>query len=495
MSQLPQVEIVIPVRNEERDLVPSVRRLAAYLRESFPFSAQVTIADNGSSDRTWAVAQGLVGELGQDMVCAVHLDQPGRGRALHAIWAASDAEVLVYMDVDLSTDLNALLPLVAPLISGHSDVAIGTRLAATARVSRGPKREVISRCYNVLLHIALGAGFSDAQCGFKAIRAEAARELLPLVEDTGWFFDTELLVLAERAGLRIHEVPVDWTDDPDSRVDVVATALADLRGIARVGYGLATGRLKVPLQGGRPAEDSGGSPGGNGALPGDGRLTGGPPQPRTLAWQLPRFGAIGVASTAAYIILYLALRSFLSPLAANLVSLLITAVGNTAANRRVTFGIRGSAGIAVHQARALLAFVTGLILTTGALLALQAGDPHAGNAAQVGVLVVANLLATMSRFVLYRGWVFAGIPAGRRPQSHGRAWIPPGRPQARHGARIPGLQPRGQDGAGTQGGHSQGQHNASIQGCQPYSQYSRVTTRTERALSQSTPTRAPGSFL
>jgi putative flippase GtrA len=383
MSQLPQVEIVIPVRNEERDLAPSVRRLAAYLRESFPFSAQVTIADNGSSDRTWAVGQDLVSELGQDTVCAVHLDQPGRGRALHAIWASSDAEVLVYMDVDLSTDLNALLPLVAPLISGHSDVAIGTRLAATSRVSRGPKREVISRCYNVLLHITLGAGFSDAQCGFKAIRAGAARELLPLVEDTGWFFDTELLVLAERAGLRIHEVPVDWTDDPDSRVDIVATVLADLRGIARVGYGLTTGRLKVP--------------GGDG-----------PAQSGTLAWQLPRFGAIGVASTVAYIIFYLALRSFLSPLAANLVSLLVTAVGNTAANRRVTFGIRGSTGIAVHQARGLIAFVTGLALTTGALLALQAGDPHAGNAAQVGVLVLANLLATMSRFVLYRGWVFAG---------------------------------------------------------------------------------------
>ena len=135
------------------------------------------------------------------------------------------------MDVDLSTDLNALLPLVAPLMSGHSDVAIGTRLARGARVVRGPKREIISRCYNLLLHASLGTGFSDAQCGFKAIRADAARALLPLTTDTGWFFDTELLVLAERAGLRIHEVPVDWIDDPDSRVNVVATALGDLRGI------------------------------------------------------------------------------------------------------------------------------------------------------------------------------------------------------------------------------------------------------------------------
>jgi hypothetical protein len=120
------------------------------------------------------------------------------------------------MDVDLSTDLNALLPLVAPLLSGHSDVAIGTRLARGSRVVRGPKREIISRSYNLLLRTTLGAEFSDAQCGFKAIRADQARQLLPLVEDKGWFFDTELLVLAERAGLRIHEVPVDWIDDADA---------------------------------------------------------------------------------------------------------------------------------------------------------------------------------------------------------------------------------------------------------------------------------------
>jgi glycosyltransferase involved in cell wall biosynthesis len=246
MNQQPQVEIVVPVRNEERDLARSIRRLAAYLRESFPCSARVTIADNGSTDQTWAVAQTLARELGHDMARAVHLDQPGRGRALHATWSASDASVLAYMDVDLSTDLNALLPLVAPLVSGHSDIAIGTRLHPGSRVTRGPKRELISRCYNLLLHATLKTGFSDAQCGFKAIRAEAARELLPLVQDTSWFFDTELLVLAERAGLRIHEVPVDWTDDPDSRVDILATALADLRGIARVWTGLARGTLKIP---------------------------------------------------------------------------------------------------------------------------------------------------------------------------------------------------------------------------------------------------------
>jgi glycosyltransferase involved in cell wall biosynthesis len=244
MSEIPEVDIVVPVKNEEHDLAPSVTRLVAYLRNSFPFSARVTIADNGSTDRTWLVARSLEEAFAE--VRAVHLDLPGRGRALHEVWSSSDAELVAYMDVDLSTDLSALLPLVAPLLSGHSDIAIGTRLAHGSRVIRGPKREIISRCYNLLLRIVLRAKFSDAQCGFKAIRACQARQLLPLVADRGWFFDTELLVLAERAGLRIHEVPVDWIDDADSRVDIVDTALRDLRGMARVGLGLARGKIKVP---------------------------------------------------------------------------------------------------------------------------------------------------------------------------------------------------------------------------------------------------------
>src|SRR6266571_5472762 len=189
----PQVEIVIPVRDEERDLEPSIRRLVSYLAGRFPFRAVVTIADNGSTDGTWAAARALAAEL--DGVRAVRLDRPGRGHALRSTWSASRAAVLAYMDVDLSTDLNALLPLVAPLLSGHSDLAIGTRLNASSRVVRGPKREIISRCYNLLLRTTLRARFSDAQCGFKAIRTEAARVLLPHVKDTAWFFDTELLVL------------------------------------------------------------------------------------------------------------------------------------------------------------------------------------------------------------------------------------------------------------------------------------------------------------
>jgi glycosyltransferase involved in cell wall biosynthesis len=226
------VEIVVPVYNEEHTLRPSIERLHEFLSSEFPLTWQIVIADNASHDGTLEVAQQLSDEL--EGVRVLHLQAKGRGRALRAAWLASPGRVVCYMDVDLSTDLRGLLPLVAPLISGHSDVAIGTRLARSARVQRGTKRELISRAYNLILRTLLRARFSDAQCGFKAVRTDVARRLLPAVVDQGWFFDTELLVLAQRQGLRIHEVPVDWVDDPDSRVDIVPTAMGDLRGVARL---------------------------------------------------------------------------------------------------------------------------------------------------------------------------------------------------------------------------------------------------------------------
>ena len=376
------VEIVVPVFNEERDLEPSVRRLDAYLSTHFPFSSIVTIADNASTDATWQHATTLASELPR--VRAVHLDAKGRGRALHQVWAASTASVVAYMDVDLSTDLNALLPLVAPLLSGHSDVAIGSRLARSSRVTRGPKREFISRSYNLLLRTTLRTRFSDAQCGFKAIRADCARTLLPHVQDTSWFFDTELLVLAERSGLRIAEVPVDWVDDPDSRVDIVATAMADLRGIARVARSLVSGQLPVR------------------AL----RAEFGRAEPSSLLRQGIRFGVVGVLSTLAYLLLFLWWRAPLGALGANFAALLVTAIANTAVNRRFTFGV-GGGGALRHQAQGLLVFALGLALTSGALWAVGLVSAHPPRLIEVTALVVANLASTVLRFVLLREWVFA----------------------------------------------------------------------------------------
>lgn len=379
------IDVVIPVFNEEKALVQSVETVRAHL-DSLPFDHRITIADNASTDGTSLLAHQLAARF--DDVHVVSLREKGRGRALKHSWSQSDADVLVYMDVDLSTDLNALLPLVAPLVSGHSDLAIGSRLAPTSRTTRGPKREFISRSYNRILRGTLRAHFSDAQCGFKAIRRDVAQQLLPLVEDDQWFFDTELLVLAERAGLRIHEVPVDWIDDPDSRVDIVRTAVDDLKGIGRVGWALARGRV--------PLADVTTAVGRASARSATGRLSA----------QLVVFALIGIASTLAYGLLFVLLRGSMGALQANALALVVTAIGNTAANRRFTFGHRGTDRRLQHQLQGLLVFGAGLAVTSGALAVMRAigGSDHP--LWEVLVLTVANLAVTVMRFGAMRWWIF-----------------------------------------------------------------------------------------
>lgn len=384
------LDVVIPVYNEETDLEPCVRRLHSHLARTFPYGFRITIADNASTDRTPEVAARLDDAI--DEVTAVRLEQKGRGRALRTVWTLSEAPVLAYMDVDLSTDLNALLPLVAPLISGHSDLAIGSRLSRSARVVRGPKREFISRTYNLILRGSLAARFSDAQCGFKAVRGDVAERLLPMVEDTGWFFDTEMLVLAERAGLRIHEVPVDWVDDPDSTVHIVRTAADDLKGVWRVGRALATGRLPLDRLA-RPFGDD----------PRDRELSG---VPGGLARQLVGFCVVGVLSTLLYLGLYSLFRLGLGSQLSNAAALLVSALGNTAANRRLTFGVRGRERAVRHQAQGLVVFAIGLALTSGSLAALDTATGNPSHGTELAVLVAANLAATVLRFLLFRAWVF-----------------------------------------------------------------------------------------
>jgi glycosyltransferase involved in cell wall biosynthesis len=228
----PAVEIVIPVYNEQLALEHAVRTLHAYLIRKFDFSFRITVADNASTDATLDVARALAREL--DAVEVLYLDRKGRGHALRCAWSRSEAAVLAYMDVDLSTDLAALDELLTPLLEGHGDIAIGSRLAPGADVTRGLQREVISRGYNLLLHALLGVTFSDAQCGFKAGRREVLQALLDDVQDDAWFFDTELLYLAQQRKLSIHEVPVRWVEDLDSRVEILGTARDDLRGVIRL---------------------------------------------------------------------------------------------------------------------------------------------------------------------------------------------------------------------------------------------------------------------
>jgi putative flippase GtrA len=409
---VPLLDVTIPVYNEERDLEECLRRLHAHLAESFPHSFRITVADNASTDGTLQVAERVARELRE--VTVVHLAEKGRGNALRKVWLGSPSPVLAYMDVDLSTDLAALGPLIAPLISGHSDLAIGTRLTRNSRVVRGPKREFISRSYNLLLHSLLGAHFSDAQCGFKAIRADVAQQILPHTLDNAWFFDTELLVLAERCGLRVHEVPVDWTDDPDSSVDIVQTALADLHGIARLGRDLVSGRIPIPELRAAMAR---------GPLPAASR-----PQEQSpggsLFGQLVRFGSIGVASTLAYLLIFLSCRGILDPQLANFLALLVTAVANTAANRRFTFGIQGRSLAARHHFEGLLVFGIGLALTSGALALVHSGAAGTPDRwLEIVTVTAANLAATAIKFLLFRLVVFrrgvrrAGPDAGNTASS------------------------------------------------------------------------------
>ncbi len=380
----PVLDIVIPVYNEEEDLEQAVTRLREHLHSSVPYSARITVADNASTDATWQTAKALAKRF--DDVRVVHLTRKGRGGALNRVWRESDAQIVAYCDVDLSTDLNALMPLIAPLISGHSDIAIGTRLARSSRVVRGPKREMISRSYNLILRTTMHARFSDAQCGFKAMRTDVARRLLPYVEDTGWFFDTELLVLAERVGLRIAEVPVDWTDDPDSSVDIVATAVADLRGCARVGWALARGRLPVAELRSTLGRDRRPGPAVDGV-------------PAGMVGQLARFCAVGITSTLAYALLYLMLHAVVGAQVANFLALALTAIANTAANRRFTFGVRGSRRALRDHATGLAVFAFGWLVTAGSLATLHHFAPDTGRAVELAVLVTANLVATATRFV------------------------------------------------------------------------------------------------
>jgi len=227
------VEVVVPVYNEEVALPESIPALCDYLEAYFPYRWLVVIADNASTDGTLAVAEGLAAAY-RPYVSVLHLKEKGRGRALKAAWLASEADVVAYMDVDLSTNLWSFLPLVAPLATGHSDIAIGSRLLRGAMVTRQWRRELISRCYNLLIKAMFGNRFSDAQCGFKEVKRNVAQRLLPQVEDGEWFFDTELLLLGEECGYRISEVPVDWIEDLDTRVDISSTALKDVKGLLRV---------------------------------------------------------------------------------------------------------------------------------------------------------------------------------------------------------------------------------------------------------------------
>lgn len=236
----PRVDLVIPVLNEAHVLARSVGTIRKFLAAQ-PWQSLVVVVDNGSTDGTDRVARELV--AAHSDVRFLQLPQRGRGRALRHAWTQSDADIVAYTDVDLSTELEALAPLVEGIWSGRFDLGTGSRLLAESRTTRSAKREFISRCYNLFIKAILWTSFSDAQCGFKAVSRRVVSEIVPQVEDQAWFFDTELLVLAEKQGYRIMDLPVQWIEDNDSRVKIVSTAWEDIKGVFRVRWKLWRGGL------------------------------------------------------------------------------------------------------------------------------------------------------------------------------------------------------------------------------------------------------------
>lgn len=250
---MPSLDIVIPCLNEERQLPHSLDALLAFCRQHMSgYRWRILVADNGSSDRTYAIAQEYAARLPAECA-AIRLAQRGRGRALRQAWTESVADIVCYMDVDLSTDLAALPPLISAIGGGGYDIAVGSRLARGSVVARRTlKREVISRAYNLLIRLLFFTRFSDAQCGFKALSRRIVVEILPVTRDLGWFLDSEILIIAEKRGYKIKDVPVRWTDDPDTRVKVIKTAWGDIKGLLRLRFRGIPRPVRAPLPGEEP---------------------------------------------------------------------------------------------------------------------------------------------------------------------------------------------------------------------------------------------------
>ena len=228
------VDVVVPVYNEERALPESIPTLQEFLASpKFPYESQIIIGDNASIDDTPQVSRKLE-EQSDGHVRYVRIERKGRGFALKQIWGASEADIVSYMDVDLSTGLEAFPKLIGGIAEKGYDVAIGSRLAGKSKVTRSLKRRVLTRGYNSIIKGMFWTRFSDAQCGFKAVRTSVFKRILPLIEDNNWFFDTELLILAEKMGHRVYDVPVRWVEDTDTRVKIAATVTEDLKGLMRL---------------------------------------------------------------------------------------------------------------------------------------------------------------------------------------------------------------------------------------------------------------------
>lgn len=228
------VEITIPVYNEQQELKKNITHLAKFCEKNLnEYNWHITIADNASTDTTPTIASAL-SKQNQHMHL-FRLEQKGRGRAIKVVWSQSNADYYVYMDLDLSTDLLHLPKILNALEKGN-DIAIGSRLKKGARVEgRTVIREITSRALNFFfIQLFFHTHFTDAQCGFKAVTKRVVLDLLPRIEDNGWFFDGELLIIGEKMGYKIYEEPVHWIDNPGSTVQLLSTITGDVKTMIRL---------------------------------------------------------------------------------------------------------------------------------------------------------------------------------------------------------------------------------------------------------------------
>ncbi len=373
------IDVVVPVHNDADTLNACVARLRDHLADTLPLPWRITIVDSASTDGTWQTAQDLADRFSG--VSAMRLEAEGRGRAVRAAWAASQASVLAYVDVALSTDLNAFLPLVAPLLSGHSDVAVGSRFSRGARVTHGPGRGLNSRGYSRVLALALGTGVRDTQCGFKAVRADVAHVLLPAVQDNTSFFDTEFLVLAERLGLRIAELPVDWSGSPGAPASGTLTRRYDLRSMWRLVKTLWLRRVNVELGESVPRR----GPVGNGHA-------------------AFRFLRLALCCAALYLAGFLALQPALGAYWANGLTLTVVTLVCGGVNRRYGHGSRAYVASRYRGFKAIAGYVGSLAGSTAVLeiLFLSSIKPSLTVQALVATLIAALVVSIRLSFIFER---------------------------------------------------------------------------------------------
>jgi len=229
----PTALVVLPVYNEEKVLRKSIQTLIAFLRDNDKYNWKIVIADNNSKDSTGAIARVLESE--NPAVKYLYIPRKGRGIALRTAWEQTDCDFVSYMDIDLSTGLDALVRAM-DMLSGGADIVVGNRLAEDSKTTRCFKREFISQSYNIVIKMALGTHFHDAHCGFKTGRREIVQKILPFIDDNEWFFDTEFLFYGEKLGHKIMEIPVTWIEDMDTKAKIFKDAYDDLRGLYRLRF-------------------------------------------------------------------------------------------------------------------------------------------------------------------------------------------------------------------------------------------------------------------